>query len=65
MTEQEHEEAVKQARLKLAAEWLRRMPSFPPNCQRMDVLIRYDDGKTLHLGIEEGQPITKRPLWEP
>ncbi len=47
----ETEDAVMHERLQMAAEWLKRMPHFPPNCERLHIQMKYDDGKILDLEI--------------
>lgn len=50
-TVDEHENAIMNERLAMAAEWLKRMPRFPPNCERLHITMKYDDGRELRLEI--------------
>ncbi len=51
VSESEHDEALMQERLRMAAEWLKRMPRFPPNCERLRIVMKYDDGRQLDMEV--------------
>jgi len=54
-SEDDHADMIRQERLAMASNWLQAMPKLPPNCERMTVVMHYDDGKQLSMQIREAE----------
>lgn len=47
------EQLVCDERCKHAAEFLRQLPHLPPNCDRLQIVFYYDDGRRLDVELGE------------
>jgi hypothetical protein len=53
LTEEEYGERIMKDRCASAGLWLRRLPKFPPNTERLTIVIEYDDGYSLEMKVSE------------